>query len=182
VLGWAGMRGVVSLALALALPLTLGGDGDLRRTIVFLTLMVIIATLLFQGITLLPLVRRLKVGDPGREEREESTARIRARQAGIAAVKRWERPDVASAGGYADLVARLESGSVGIARAGAFGPNAEHGPALLHAIDAQRRVVDRLRDAGRMGSALAERLDTELDLDAMNAVGDGARLTDAGEE
>jgi hypothetical protein len=43
-------------------------------------------------------------------------------------------------------------------------------------------VVDRLRDAGRMGSALAERLDTELDLDAMNAVGDGARLTDAGEE
>ncbi len=33
-----------------------------------------------------------------------------------------------------------------------------------------------------MGSALAEKLDTELDLDAMNAVGDGARLTDGGEE
>ncbi len=32
-----------------------------------------------------------------------------------------------------------------------------------------------------MSGALAERLDTELDLDAMNAVGDGARLTDAGE-
>jgi hypothetical protein len=43
-------------------------------------------------------------------------------------------------------------------------------------------VVDRLRDAGHMGGALAERLDTGLDLDAMNAAGDGARLTDAGEE
>jgi Na+/H+ antiporter len=182
VLGWAGMRGVVSLALALALPLTLAGDGEIRHTIVFLTLIVIIATLLFQGITLLPLVQRLKVGDPGREEREERSARIRARRAGIAAAKRSKWPEASSGGGSADLIARLESGSIGIARSGALGHHAEHGPALLQALDAQRRVVDRLRDAGRMGSALAERLDTELDLDAMNAVGDGARLTDAGEE
>lgn len=47
--GWAGMRGVVSLALALALPLSLGGDGELRTTIIFLTLVVIVVTLLFQG-------------------------------------------------------------------------------------------------------------------------------------
>lgn len=90
-------------------------------------------------------------------------------------------PQAASGGGSADLIAWLESGSVGIARSGALGHQVEHGPALLQALDAQRGVVDRLRDAGRMGSALAERLDTELDLDAMQAVGDGARLTDAGE-
>ncbi len=180
-LGWAGMRGVVSLALALALPLSIGGDGELRRTIVFLTLIVIIATLLLQGITLLPLVKRLQVGDAGREAREERSARMRARRAGIAAVKRSKQPGAVSAGGSADLIARLESGSIGIASSGALGQHAEHGPALLQALDAQRRVVERLRDAGHMGSALAERLDTELDLDAMNAVGDGARLTDAGE-
>lgn len=182
VLGWAGMRGVVSLALALALPLSLGGDGEVRRTIIYLTLVVIIATLLFQGITLLPLVRRLQVGDPGRDAREEREARICARRAGIAAAKRSNRPVAGSAGGPADLIERLESGSLGIARSGALGHHAEHGPALLQALDAQRRVVDHLRDAGRMGSALAERLDTELDLDAMNAVGDGMRLTDAGEQ
>ncbi|MBG6075223.1 sodium:proton antiporter [Polaromonas sp. CG_9.11] len=175
VLGWAGMRGVVSLALALALPLAFGGDGELRSTIIFLTLIVIIATLLFQGITLLPLVQRLQVGDPDREAREECSARIRARRASIAAVKK-------SGGGSGDLIARLESGSIGIASAGALGRHAEHGPALLQALDAQRKVVNSLRDAGRMGSALAERLDTELDLDAMNATGDGARLTNAGEE
>ena len=184
VLGWAGMRGVVSLALALALPLSLGGDEEIRHTIVFLTLIVIIATLLFQGITLLPLVQRLQVGDPGRDEREERSARIRAGRAGIAAAKRSNRAKRAEAdpgGSSADLIARLESGSVGIARSGALGRHAEHGTALLQALDAQRSVVNHLRDAGRMGSALAERLDTELDLDAMNAVGDGARLTDAGE-
>jgi NhaP-type Na+/H+ or K+/H+ antiporter len=182
VLGWAGMRGVVSLALALALPLTIGGDGEIRRTIIFLTLIVIIATLMFQGITLLPLVQHLKVGDPGREEAEERSARIRARRASIAAVKRSKRLDTASGNGSTDLIKRLESGSIGIARPGALGHHSEHGPAVLCAIDAQRRVVERQRDAGRMGSALAERLDTELDLDAMNAVGDGARLTDAGED
>ena len=188
VLGWAGMRGVVSLALALALPMSLGGDGEIRRTIVFLTLVVIISTLLFQGITLLPLVQRLRVGDPDREEREERRARTRARRAGIAAANRAnrarkaEQPDVALGDDSADLIARLESGSIGIASSGALGGHAEHGPALLQALDAQRRVVNRQRDAGRMGSALAERLDTELDLDALNAVGDGARLTDAGEK
>lgn len=181
VLGWAGMRGVVSLALALALPLTLRGNGEIRHTIVFLTLIVIIATLLFQGIALLPLVQHLKLGHPGREAREESSAWIRARRAGIAAAQR-SRPEASSGGGSADLIARLESGSIGIARSGALGDHSERGPSLLQALDAQRKVVDRLRDAGRISSALAERLDTELALDAMNAVGDGAQLTDAGEK
>ena len=182
VLGWAGMRGVVSLALALALPLALGGDGEVRRTIVFLTLVVIVATLLLQGITLMPLVRRLGVGDPDREQREEQIARRRARRAGVAAATASMRTGAGPGRVSADLVARLESGSIGIARPGALGRHAEHGPALLQALAAQRRVVDRQRDAGRMGSALAEKLDTELDLDAMNAVGEGSRLTDGGEE
>ena len=60
VVGWAGMRGVVSLALALALPLSLDGAGQTRHTIVFLTLVVIVATLIVQGATLMPLVRWLK--------------------------------------------------------------------------------------------------------------------------
>lgn len=161
VLGWASMRGIVSLALALALPLTLGGDGEIRHTIVFLTLIVIIATLLFQGITLQPLVQHLKLGHPGREAREESSAWIRAHRAGIAAAQR-SRLEASSGGGSADLVARPESGSIGITRSGALGDHAERGPALLQALYAQRKAVDRLRDAGRISSALAERLDTEL--------------------
>ncbi|CAN5919594.1 Na+/H+ antiporter [soil metagenome] len=181
VLGWAGMRGVVSLALALALPLSLGGDGEVRHTIIFLTLVVIVVTLLFQGSTLMPLVKYLKVGNPERERREERAARLRARRAGIADAKSAGRPASSVGSESDDLLARLESGNVGIARPGALGRHDEHRTALLSALDAQRHVVDQLRDAGRMSGALAERLDTELDLDAMNVVGEGARLTDGGE-
>ena len=183
VLGWSGMRGVVSLALALALPQSLGsaGDVDVRRTIVFLTLVVIVVTLLVQGATLLPLVERLKVGNREREQREERAARLRARRAGMAASKAAGKPVSPDQSEGDELSARLASGSIGIARLGTLGCHDEHRPALLRALDAQRKVVDKLRDAGRMSGALAERLDTELDLDAMNAAGEGARLTDAGE-
>ena len=72
VLGWAGMRGVVSLALALALPLDLGGDAAFRTAIILLTLIVIVVTLILQGSTLLPIAKWLAVGDPMRDEREEA--------------------------------------------------------------------------------------------------------------
>ena len=176
VLGWSGMRDVVSLALALALPLSLGFEGnvDVRRTIIFLTLVVIVVTLLVQGATLLSLVERLKVGNSEREQREERAARLRARRAGMAAAKAAGKPGAPSRSVGDELGARLASGSIGIARLGTLGGHDEHRPALLRALDAQRKVVDTLRDAGRMSGALAERL-------AMHAVGDGARLTDAGE-
>lgn len=183
VLGWAGMRGVVSLSLALALPLSLGADGELRHTLVFLTLMVIVCTLLLQGITLLPLVKRLGVGDPDRDQREEQSVRARAKRAGVAAMKQSEHEqDGAFNGDRADLLTRLKSGGLGIGREGVFGRDTENDRALLQALDAQRKVVNRVRDAGRIDSALAERLNTELDLDAMNAVGDGARLTNPEED
>ena len=137
--------------------------------------------MLVQGATLLPLVNVLKVGNPERERREERAARLRARRAGMAAAKRAGEPLSPVGAEGDDLVARLESGRVGIARTGALGRDGKQHSALLRALAAQRKVVDELRDAGRMSGALAERLDTELDLDAMNAAGEGARLTDGGE-
>src|SRR5262249_35549046 len=61
IVGWTGMRGVVSLAAALALPATLANGAPLphRALIVFLTFSVIFATLVFQGLTLPPLIRAL---------------------------------------------------------------------------------------------------------------------------
>ena len=50
---------------------------------------------------------------------------------------------------------------------------------LLAALDAQRRSINRMRDAGQLGESLAERLDTELDLDEMGVCGEGDRLTSA---
>ena len=79
VLSWAGMRGVVSLAAALALPLSLpaGGPFPAREALIIVTLTVIVFTLLGQGLSLPWLIRRLGLrGDPGLRV-EEASARQR---------------------------------------------------------------------------------------------------------
>src|SRR5438094_842725 len=80
VLSWAGIRGAVSLAAALALP----NDFPHRGLIVFLTFSVIVSTLVLQGLTLPALIRGLRVSDDGRAEREDAKARIRAAEAALA--------------------------------------------------------------------------------------------------
>ncbi len=79
VIGWAGMRGVVSLATAFALPLTLA-NGDAfpeRNAILFITFVVILVTLVFQGLTLPLFVRLLKISEtPARTAVEERRLRL----------------------------------------------------------------------------------------------------------
>jgi Na+/H+ antiporter len=78
VASWAGMRGVVSLAAALALPLatSTGEDFPHRHIILFLTFCVIFVTLVFQGLTLPWLARKLKVEEPDEDVRSEGKARV----------------------------------------------------------------------------------------------------------
>ncbi len=78
VASWAGMRGVVSLAAALALPLTTSaGQGfPHRHIILFLTFCVIFVTLVLQGLTLPWIARRLKVQEPDEDFQNEGQARI----------------------------------------------------------------------------------------------------------
>lgn len=183
VLGWAGMRGVVSLALALALPLSLDVGDQTRHTIVFLTLIVIVVTLIVQGATLMPLVRWLKVGDPDREQCEESRARLKACRAAVAVIRDadWSAADAGS-GLAKNMITKFEDGTLGIAVNSPDQSNELRKKLVLNALEAQRNIINHLRDAGRMGSALAERLDTELDLDAMAARNEGNRLTSGGED
>jgi Na+/H+ antiporter len=64
VLGWAGMRGVVSLAAALSVPLLVQGQPfPYRNLILFITFIVILMTLVFQGLTLPWLIRKVKLED-----------------------------------------------------------------------------------------------------------------------
>ncbi|HTH54975.1 MAG TPA: Na+/H+ antiporter [Cyclobacteriaceae bacterium] len=78
IVAWSGMRGVVSLAAALALPLTVNGRAFPHRDlIIFLTFSVIFATLVIQGISLPPLVRWLGIKPSDEEMREERDARMR---------------------------------------------------------------------------------------------------------
>jgi CPA1 family monovalent cation:H+ antiporter len=92
VVGWAGMRGVVSLAIAFSIPLTLH-DGEepfpQRNLILFLTFTTVIGTLVVQGLTLPPLIRLLKF--PGRDAQAETLAEANAQaQASRAAERRLD--------------------------------------------------------------------------------------------
>jgi CPA1 family monovalent cation:H+ antiporter len=85
IIAWSGMRGVISLAAAFALPFTLA-DGALfpgRNYILFLTFSVILTTLVFQGLTLPLLIRKLGVKDDGGTDEEERSARIAANSAAL---------------------------------------------------------------------------------------------------
>jgi Na+/H+ antiporter len=85
VVAWTGMRGVVSLAAALALPITTTGGLAFpgRELIIFLTFCVILGTLVAQGLTLPLLIRWLKVTDDGTVEYEEQIARQKTAQAAL---------------------------------------------------------------------------------------------------
>jgi monovalent cation/hydrogen antiporter len=84
-IGWSGMRGAVSLAAALALPLTLdsGAAFDSRDLIVYLTVAVIFVTLVGQGLTLPPLVRWLGLSSNEPWAPDEAVARLAAAQAAL---------------------------------------------------------------------------------------------------
>lgn len=79
VVGWSGMRGVVSLASALALPLTLtdGSDFPYRSLILFITFVVILFTLILQGLSLPPLLKFMKLEVKDDEVRQEAEIRYR---------------------------------------------------------------------------------------------------------
>ena len=78
VVAWSGMRGVVSLAAALALPLTINGDTPFpnRALIIFLTFSVIFSTLVLQGLTLRPMIRMFGIKSDGKEIEEEQEVRL----------------------------------------------------------------------------------------------------------
>jgi len=88
IMSWCGMRGIVSLVAALALPLTLPGGAPFpyRDLIVFVTFVVIAATLVGQGLTLTPLIQRLKVGSNWSLHDEQLRVRAAMSSAALAAI------------------------------------------------------------------------------------------------
>jgi CPA1 family monovalent cation:H+ antiporter len=86
--GWAGMRGVVSLAMALSIPLFIseGQSFPYRNLILFITFIVILVTLVLQGLTLPWLIRKVKLEDrfsPYSEEKQELIIQKKIAQASL---------------------------------------------------------------------------------------------------
>jgi len=89
IVAWGGMRGAVSLAAALAIPL----EVPHRELLIFLTFVVILVTLVGQGLSLAPLIRWLGVADDGAAAREDAKARVLAAQAAVARLDELESED-----------------------------------------------------------------------------------------
>jgi CPA1 family monovalent cation:H+ antiporter len=96
VVGYGGMRGAISLALALSLPLTIqsGAPFPERDLIVFLTFGVILVTLVLQGLSLPLLLGRLGLeGDDDAEVKEEAEARLLAAEAALSRLEELKGED-----------------------------------------------------------------------------------------
>ena len=95
VAAWAGMRGAVSLAAALAIPLETDAGAPFpgRELIIFLAFCVIVVTLVGQGATLPALIRALGIEDDGGDAREEAKARKRAAMAALERLSELESED-----------------------------------------------------------------------------------------
>jgi CPA1 family monovalent cation:H+ antiporter len=107
IVSWAGMRGVVSLAAAFALPLALtdGSSFPGRDYILFFAFSVIFTTLILQGLTLPLLIRKLGITHDGEADEEERRARLEANNAAIELIE-----ELRANGKFSpDAVARLRA-------------------------------------------------------------------------
>ena len=161
VISWAGMRGIVTLAAALALP----QDFPFRDLIVFTGFVVVLGTLTIQGLTLEPLLRRLDLKDDDPVSREVTAARARALDAGLATFAKERSPLAASV--REEFMTHLgPEAAPGAARRAAYSE--------LHrtALAAARRVVLGMRDSDEIGDDAFHQVEEELDWLEMAAGGD----------
>ncbi|NUR30599.1 MAG: Na+/H+ antiporter [Catenulispora sp.] len=175
VTSWAGMRGVVSLAAALSIPVTTNHGDPLpdRELVQFLTLFVVLATLIVQGLTLPPLIRKLGV-EAVDEEKEDAfaycSAMGTAANAGLALLDELEAslPDPAVDRMRDQALWRGENAKRYARQVAAGGPSARAeavDAARRSMLDAERAAVEHLRDTRQINDDVYRRVLGQLDLE-----------------
>jgi CPA1 family monovalent cation:H+ antiporter len=167
VVGWSGMRGIVSLAAALALPTSFAH----RDTIVFITFVVIFITLVGQGLTMNSVLRWLRVEKEADDDVREVQIRTRALEAGLARIGELEaqtheshaREDLEQLRHeYETRIAHLQAGIDG--PAGYTLADVTHDYAEKEALRAERTAIMRLRDNGDIPDEIFRKIQYDLDL------------------
>jgi Na+/H+ antiporter len=168
VIGWTGMRGIVSLAAALALPT----DFPYREVIVFITFVVIFVTLVGQGLTLDPLLNLLRVREEHEEGRREIELRIRALDAGLRRLDEIEREtsdphtreDLARL--RAEYLSRIDHlRNEMVSETNPLMPPLEiHDYAEREALSAERKAIMAFRNRGEIPDEAFRRIEYDLDL------------------
>jgi CPA1 family monovalent cation:H+ antiporter len=173
IVAWTGMRGVVSLAAAMALPLTTqdGSPFPGRAAILFITFIVILATLVAQGLSLPAIIRWLDVKDDRVAEKEERDARLKANQAALARLN-----ELAGSGNmatevidrtrveYDDRIRQLEisPSDDDIAPRGLF--SSEYEILLQETLQVERKTIIQLRNERIISDDVLRRIQRDIDL------------------
>jgi monovalent cation/hydrogen antiporter len=174
VIGWSGMRGAVSLAAALAIPLTVDGGAPFpdRDLILFLTFAVILFTLVVQGLSLPTVIRRLKITDGGEAEAEEVRARLLATKAALAQIdalrtEDWTRDDTLDRlrGAYEFRKRRLSARAGKIEDDGYEDRSLAYQQVVQIVLGAQRDALVEARRAGTISTETMNRVIQDLDLE-----------------
>ena len=173
VIAWTGMRGVISLAAALALPLQTASGAEFvwRDLIIFLTFCVILATLVVQGLSLPVLIRALGLEDDNIGDKEETHGRIRVAEAALERLDElvdedWVREDTAERirGLYNyrrnRFATRFEGDPDGVEER-----SSAYQQLMAELLGAQRQRLVRMRDEGKIGDEVMHRIERELDLE-----------------
>ena len=173
-ISWTGMRGAVSLAAALAIPLhtDAGADFPGRDLIIYLTFAVILATLVGQGLTMPLVIRALGLEDDGVAEREAVKARIHAADAALSRIdelsdEEWVREETAERLRrlYRFRRNRFAERYTGDGDGAIEEQSAAYQQLLRELIEAERQAVVELRGAGAIGDDAMREVHRELDLE-----------------
>jgi Na+/H+ antiporter len=176
VMGWSGMRGAVSLAAALAVPLTTqtGDPFPARDLILFLTFSVILFTLVLQGLTLGPLIGALKLEEEGDDGTlEELRARLEGARAALEKLaKTCEDSGLSPSAAesmrehYEERIRRYEEG---LEAGGTTQEYAESSAAWRRGrrdlLAAEREKIVSMRDRGEISPEVMRRVIRDLDLE-----------------
>ena len=155
VISWAGMRGIVTLAAALALP----ADFPVRNLVVLTAFSVVLGTLLIQGLTLKALLRVLNLRDGNPVADEVRTARVRVLEAALATLPAEESASV-------NLVRK--DFKIRLGTAGDTGDKAKAVAAGYHvpyrrALHEARATLIAMRDSGEIGDDAFHEIENDLD-------------------
>jgi len=169
VIGWGGMRGAISLAIALTLPLTARGQPFRERpTLIFLAACVVVATLVGQGLTLAPLVRALGLAESDARRRAEASARAKVVEAGLARLDKMAENgevDEDTANVYRQLFEmRLDEVRAALRDTDGDGEALKSGRLTAELVRAQRDKLDDLYRRRKISDDIRRSISRTLDL------------------
>jgi monovalent cation/hydrogen antiporter len=182
VIGWSGMRGVVALAAAVSLPISLsdGSPFPERSIIIFLTFCVIFATLVGQGLTLPFVIRKLGLASPVKADPEEQRARYQMIEAALAYLEHAKDSDDAKFASVYDDLIRVQQHRINLLpgkQSADTGYTMDHYKRFVEASrnvrNLQRAALLNLRNLNEINDEVLRRLEQELDVAEVRYVATG---------